>query len=388
MNPRVYLLALSTMIVGLVELIIGGILPLIAEDLGVSVGGAGQLITVFALVFAVSGPILLSLTSKMERKRLYILSLIVFFVGNIFTYVSPNFTFVMIARVITAMSAALITVLSLTITTRIVKSEQRVKALGFIYMGISSALVLGIPIGILVTKLFHWRAVFLGIASLTIVTLICIQIFLQPLPAKQQHSIGEQLKALGNLKLSFVHLTTIFILAGHYTLYAYFAPFLEIELQFNEYWISLTYFIFGLSAVSGGAIGGFVAGKVGSIRTLFIFVSLFIGTLLLVPVSTFSLPIFFLCVVVWGILSWGHSPPTQDYLIEVDPIYSDIHQSINNSAIQVGIALGSAVGGILLTDTIIFTKNAVVGAIILGLAFISFYISVSRVNQQKQVSLK
>src|SRR5690625_655422 len=139
MNFRVYILAISTVIVGLVELIVGGILPVIAKDLGVSIAAAGQLITIFAIVFAISGPVLLSVTARVERKRLYILSLIVFLLGNLFTYMSPNFSFVMISRVITAMSAALITVLSLTITTRIVKREDRVKALGLIYMEIGRA---------------------------------------------------------------------------------------------------------------------------------------------------------------------------------------------------------------------------------------------------------
>jgi len=385
MNFRVYILAISTVIVGLVELIVGGILPVIAKDLGVSIAAAGQLITIFAIVFALSGPVLLSVTARVERKRLYILSLIVFLLGNLFTYMSPNFSFVMISRVITAMSAALITVLSLTITTRIVKREDRVKALGLIYMGISSALVLGIPIGIIVTKFFNWRTIFLGIALLTIVAIILIQLFIQPLPARQTHSVKEQIKALGNKKLAGAHFTTIFILAGHYTLYAYFAPFLEQRMQFTEYWISLTYFIFGLAAVSGGALGGIIANKLGSVRTLFSFISLFFLTLLFVPHATFHPGVFFITVMVWGILSWGHSPPTQDYLIEADPQHSDIHQSINNSSIQVGIALGSALGGIALNKTDSFTMTASLGAIIISFAFISFYVSASTGKRIKKL---
>ncbi|HLS35296.1 MAG TPA: MFS transporter [Bacillota bacterium] len=384
MNFRVYILAIVTVIVGLVELIVGGILPMIATDLNISVSAAGQLITVFAIVFAISGPVLLSVTSTIERKKLYLISLSVFFLGNILTYFSPNYTFVMIARVITAMSAALITVLSLTITTRIVKREKRVRALGFIYMGISSALVLGIPIGIIVTKALNWRTVFLGIAILSLVAIVLIQIFLQPLPARQRHSILEQVKALRNVKLVTAHITTILILAGHYTMYAYFAPFLEATMNFNEYWISLTYFIFGLAAVSGGAIGGIIAGKVGSIRALFTFIGLFIVTLFTVPMSTFSVPVFFAVVIFWGILSWGHSPPTQDYLIEADPKHSDIHQSLNNSAIQVGIALGSAIGGIAIQQTGSVTSMAPVGSLIILFALVSFYISISSQSSKKR----
>ena len=168
MDFRVFILAISTITVGLVELIVGGILPIIADDLNVSIGTAGQLITVYALVFAIAGPVLLSLTAKVERKKLYLLAMAVFFVGNIMTYFSPTFTFVMIARIITSMSAALLIVLSLTITARIVDAPHRAKALGYIVMGISSSLVLGVPLGILITNAFGWRSVFLGIAVLSI----------------------------------------------------------------------------------------------------------------------------------------------------------------------------------------------------------------------------
>src|SRR5690625_5503180 len=102
MNFRVYILAIVTVIVGLVELIVGGILPMIATDLNISVSAAGQLITVFAIVFAISGPVLLSVTSTIERKKLYLIYLSVFFIGNILTYFIPYYTFVMNSQEITA----------------------------------------------------------------------------------------------------------------------------------------------------------------------------------------------------------------------------------------------------------------------------------------------
>ena len=166
MNFKIYILALSTIAVGLVELIVGGILPTIAKDFNISLSAAGQLITVFALIYAIAGPVLLVLTSKIERKKLYLASLFVFFIGNIMTYFSPNFTFMMIARVLTATSTALVVVLSLTIAVKIVAPAHQAKALGLIYMGISSSLVLGVPLGILISNMFGWRVIFLGIAVL------------------------------------------------------------------------------------------------------------------------------------------------------------------------------------------------------------------------------
>lgn len=160
MNIKVYVLALSAFVVGMVELVIGGILPIIAEDLQITVSAAGQLITVFALVLAVAGPVLLALTAKVERKRLYMWSLFFFFIGNIGAFMSPSFEWLMTARVFTALSAALIVVLSLTISAKIVAKEYIARAIGIVSMGISGSLVLGVPLGVLIGDVFGWRAPF------------------------------------------------------------------------------------------------------------------------------------------------------------------------------------------------------------------------------------
>src|SRR5699024_7070369 len=130
----------------------------------------------------------------------------IFLLGNIMTYVSPTFSLIMIARVITAMSASLVIVLSLTITPKIVEQAHQAKAIGIIYMGVSSALVLGVPVGILITDMFGWRTVFLGIAVLSIVSIILIYTFLERIPTDQVLPLSAQINALGNLNMVGAHL--------------------------------------------------------------------------------------------------------------------------------------------------------------------------------------
>ncbi|PIC65140.1 MFS transporter [Sporosarcina sp. P13] len=383
MDVRVLLLAISAITVGLVELVVGGILPVIADDLNVSIATAGQLITIFALVFAVAGPVLLSLTAKVERKKLYLITLIVFLIGNILTYFSPTFGLMMAARVVTAASAALVIVLALTITVRIVAPKVRAKALGYIYMGISSSLVLGVPTGIVVTNAFGWRSVFLGISVLTIGSIVLIANFLEKIPTGQVQPLSAQIKALANKKIFFAHLATMFMLAGHYTVYAYFTPFLETTMQLSPYWISVFYFLFGLSAVGGGVFGGGLASRLGSKKSILIILGAFAVSLFALPYSTFSIPLFIVFMMVWGGLSWALAPAQQDYIIQSDPVSSDIHQSFNNSALQVGIALGSGVGGIVFSQTGSVTMMPTVGGSIVIIAFIFAAISLKMVVQKR-----
>lgn len=292
----------------------------------------------------------------------------------------------MAARVLSAMSTALIVVLSLTIAAKIVPPTHRAKAVGLIYMGISSSLVMGVPLGIIISDLFGWRIIFLGIAVLAVGSFILIAIFFEPIQGENTTPLSQQLKAVASLKIGSAHLAMMFLLAGHYTLYAYFTPFLETELHLTSGWVSICYLLFGIAAVSGGAFGGTLSDNIGSQKSMITVISLFAVALFILPFTTASLIIFLPVMMIWGALSWALSPPLQSYLIETDPATSDIQQSFNNSALQIGISLGSAFGGIVLSKTETISHMSWFGGIIVLLSLACAVFSITRKPKTNKTS--
>lgn len=369
MNLKVLVLTIAAFTVGLVELIIGGVLPLIAGDLGVSVSTAGQLITAYALVYAVSGPTLLAFTARFERRKLYLWSLVVFILGSLLAYWSPNFGVLLISRFVTAASGSLITTLSLTLAVKVVPESHRARVIGIISMGISSSIVLGVPLGVLAADQFGWRILFLFIAIFALLAMFVVYKFMEPVAPQQAIPLRTQLASLKSFRVVGAHLVTALMLAGHYTLYAYFTPFLENVMHLGASWISIVYFFFGLAAVAGGMIGGFMSDSLGARRSIMIVVGAFALTMFLLPFSASFVPLFAILVFVWGALSWALSPAQQSYLIDAAPETSEIQQSFNFSALQLGIAAGSAIGGVVIDNTPAVTFNAWIGGGIVVLAF-------------------
>lgn len=169
------------------------------------------------------------------------------------------------------------------------------------------------------------------------------------------------------------------------TLYAYLTPFLQTSLHLNSTWISVFYFIFGISAVFGGGLGGFMADKWGSRKSILTIVAVFCLVLFILPKATVSTILFMVVMMVWSMLSWAITPAQQNYLIETTPETADIQQSLNNSAMHFGIAAGSVIGGVVINQYSVY-YNATIGGIFVLLALICAIFSITRNQAESRES--
>lgn len=382
MDKRVYLLTMVSFVVGMVELIIGGLLDIIASDLHVSLGKAGFLITIFSLVFAVSAPVLLTVTAKIERKRLTMSALCIFLVGNAISAISHSYELLLFARVLSAASGSLLVVLCITMASSLVEEKYRARAIGVVFMGISASLVLGVPIGLMLGNAFGWQAPFILICLLTVASLVGVYFFMENLAPKPSIPLKKQFGTLKNRKILFAQITSFLFLAGHLTLYGYLTPFLKESLGLNGNWVSAVYLIFGIAAVAGGGIGGFLSDRFGTKRTIIGVIGVFAISIFAIPFTTFSFPLFLVVMAVWSMLSWAVTPAMQSYLIELSPQASEIQQGLNNSALHLGIASGSFIGGMVIEKASIGV-NPEVGGVIILLALCAAGISMAKQKQNR-----
>ncbi|GAA0500787.1 MFS transporter [Salinibacillus aidingensis] len=375
MDKRVYLLMVIAFVIGLVELIIGGILDLIARDLNISLGQAGFLITIFSLIFAIMSPILLVMTAKIERKTLMMISLFIFLIGNVVTVFSTTYSIVFLGRVISATSGALLIILCLVMAPGLVERKYRARAIGMVSMGVSGAIVLGVPFGILIGEGLGWRAPFVIIAILTIISMAGVYFLMERRTPTPPVPLRDQLRTLKSSKIVFAHATTFLYMTGHTALYAYLKPFLQSSTSLDGTWISVIYFAFGFAAVSGGGIGGTLGDLFGTKQTIVYSLIIFGVIVYSIPYMTFNIPLLFIGVLIWGILSWAISPAMQTYLIDTSPETSDTQQSLSNSALHFGVAFGSLLGGIIIEQTTV-EQNAFIGAILIGASLVTAILSI------------
>ncbi|MEK5138392.1 MULTISPECIES: MFS transporter [Priestia] len=378
MNHKVYILAIASFVVGTVELILGGILDLIASSFQVSIAKAGYLISIFSLVYAISAPVLLNITAKFERKKVYLWALFIFLLSNIVALASTGYSMLMVSRILAAMSGSFIIVLSTTMASRLVKPEYQGRALGIVFMGISASLVLGIPIGIFIGNAFGWREVFILIALLTAIIMVIVAISMERLEPAPVVPIKQQLNALRNTKMLSIHIATFFVLAGHLTLYAYFTPFLQETFGLSSGMVTLVYGIFGLAAVAGGGFGGILSDKLGAPTAVIGIIGAFFLSMVALPFAV-KLPfiLFLIVMTVWSALSWAVSPAQNNLIIQSAKDNPDVLISTNVAISHLGIAAGSYVGGIIINGySSLF--NGWVGSILVLLGLLATVIAVTR----------
>ncbi|WP_411841291.1 MFS transporter [Staphylococcus gallinarum] len=354
---RVVTFILSIFIVGMVEMMVAGIMNLMSHDLNVSEAIIGQLVTLYAITFAIAGPILVKLTNRFSPKPVLLWTLLAFIVGNLMIAMAPNFTILVVGRVISSAAAALIVVKILALTALLTAPQNRGKMIGIVYSGFSGANVFGVPIGTIIGDLVGWRYTFIFIVIVSVLVGILMYIYIpnsniEPSPNndnKQQTKQATTGRILRPIEVAKYLAITFLLLVANSVTFIYINP-LMLSGGHDLSFVSIALLINGVAGMIGTSMGGFLSDKLTSKRWLTIATILFIVMLLSLNFFLTGTVMLLAIIFIWNIMQWSTNPAVQSGIIEhVDGDTSQV-MSWNMSSLNAGIAIGGVVGGLVVSN--------------------------------------
>src|SRR5471032_1331684 len=310
-------LTISAFAIGTTEFVIVGLIPTIAQQLGVSVPSAGLLVSIYAVGVAVGAPVLTALTGRVPRKALLIGLMVLFTLGNLLAWQSPNYGTLVAARLLTGLAHGVFFSIGSTIATSLVSKEKAASAIALMFGGLTVALVTGVPLGTFIGQHFGWRETFLAVSLIGVIAIIASAI-LVPNTIKNSPAarIADQIKVLMNPRLLLIYAVTALGYGGVFTTFTYLAPMMQEQAGFSANTVGLVMLVYGVSVAVGNIWGGKLADQRGPIGALKI---IFLGLAAVLFVLSFAAPyprLVLATVLVWGAFAFGNVAGLQVYVVQ------------------------------------------------------------------------
>ena len=365
-NFALLALAISAFAIGTTEFISVGLLPLIADDLNISVRSAGLTVSLYALGVTFGAPILTSLTSAMSRKALLLWIMIVFIIGNALAASASSMEVLLVARVLSAFSHGVFMSIGSTIAADLVPENRRASAIAMMFTGLTVATITGVPFGTFIGQQFGWRISFMAIVAVGLIALLANFIFVPSHLRKGARMVfRDQIQLLTNGRLLLLFLITALGYGGTFVVFTYLSPLLQDITGFKEGTVAGLLLVYGVAIAIGNVLGGKAANK-NPLKALFY---MFIIQSIVLFVLTFTAPFKIaavITIILMGVLAFMNVPGLQVYVVILAerfvPRAVDVASAVNIAAFNAGIAIGSYLGGVI-TDSIGLIHTPWIGAV-------------------------
>jgi MFS transporter, DHA1 family, inner membrane transport protein len=358
-NLALAALFLGMFVLGSAELLVVGVLNLVAADLQVSIPAAGTLVTGYALGLAIGGPILAALTIKLDKRTVLIGTLVLFILGNLVAVWTATYGPFLAARVITGALQGLFIAAAFTAGISVVPPERMGRAISVVVSGVAVSAALGVPLGTLVGQALGWRGSFTAVVVLAVLALIATAALVPSVPSTGGGA-GNQAKYAFAPRVLAMLLLNCLVFASLYAALTYIVPFLESVTGISGALLSVFLLAYGVATAIGSFGGGRFADKNAARSVIVATVGVAVCLLALYLVGTVPFLVA-LVLLAWGLFAFGMVPSLQYRVISLAGPGGALAQSLPASAANVGIAFGSLAGGAAIGS---FTASA---AVITGL---------------------
>lgn len=351
-SPHLTLLALAinAFAIGSTEFISVGLMPMIITQFHVTLAQAGLTVSLYALGVTIGAPLLTVFTGRWNRRTLMIAIMSLFIIGNLFTAFAPTFTILLLGRVIAALAHGIFMSVSTVIAANVVRPEKRASAIAMMFMGLTVATIVGVPLGTFIGQQSRWNSAFIFIALIGLLGLVFSALLIPrhlEIPGRVDLHGFKRIFSNKSIVVSFV--ITALGYGSTFAAYTYLSPILEHEFGFSEQAIVFILLGYGLTVALGNSLGGYWANR-SVLKSLIKMFAALAFALLFMTLAIFNgnMWLGLISVLVLGFFAFMNVPGLQLYVVQLAekeaPKDIALTSAFNISAFNVGIAFGSLVG--------------------------------------------
>jgi predicted MFS family arabinose efflux permease len=358
----VFSLALGAFALVAAEFLPIGILTLVAKDLNVSVGTAGVMVLIPGFMAALSAPLVVVASGKLDRRHLVLILMGLMVGSNVLAALAPNFAVIMVARVLLGIGLGGFWATGPSLGFRLVKEGSGTRATALVLSGVSAGTVLGLPVGAFVGDFVGWRWAFAGAAGVGALVFL-FQLFVLPrIPAVRSFGFKDMGRILTRPMARVGVLAAVLVIAGHFGAYTFVSPFFLNTAHLQPALIAILLLAYGAAGFAGTFLAGILIPK-GQVATL-VGTVLSLGLILLVlPLVSGSVITVSVLFILWGLV-WGATPMNlQSWMMKAWPEAPEAASAVLVSTIGFSIALGSFASGIVVDNLGVAIAIPLAGAV-------------------------
>ncbi|HWL27626.1 MAG TPA: MFS transporter [Burkholderiaceae bacterium] len=348
MDRRLLMLALGMFAIGTDNFVVAGILPAVAESLHTTVSLAGQMVSVYALSYAIMAPVMAAVASSWPRKLLLVAALGIFVVGNIVTILATDLNTVLASRTLAGLGAAMYAPTALGVATTLSDPARRGRSLAIVTAGLAAATALGAPLGTFVGGFGGWRATLWFVAALGIIAMIGVWTLLRSVPKPVHITLHERLAPVRDIRVALTLLTSLFAFGGFLMVYTYAGLVLYPVTGGDARALAGMLLIWGLAATVGNVVAGHLIDRYGNRKIITVGLIIAIVNFCVLPWSSTHILGAAIALTIWGLIGWGLIVPQQHRLVKIAPQVAPLLLALNNTATYGGLACSGVLGGVVL----------------------------------------
>ncbi|MFD5975208.1 MULTISPECIES: MFS transporter [Streptomyces] len=356
-------LAVSAFGIGTTEFVMMGLLPNVADDLGTSVPTAGYLVSAYAIGVVLGAPLLTGLGSRVPRKKMLLLLMALFTVGNLASALAPDFGWLLAGRFLAGLPHGAFFGVGAVVAARLAAEGRQARAVATMFLGLTVANIVGVPAATLLGQHLGWRATFLVVAAIGLAAMAALARLVPRIPVEAHQDVRRELRALGNRQVLLGLLTAVFGFAGVFAVYSYLSAMTTEAMGFGESSVTLVLALFGIGMTLGALAAGPLTDR--ALRpTLYGSLGALAVVLVAFPFTVHVPWAALVMVTLLGAVGFMTTTPLQLLVMNKAKDAPTLASASNHSAFNLANAGGAWLGGVAIAAGWGWTSPAFVGAVL------------------------